>query len=555
MTSSLIRPEWTRQRVFTAIRLSISMMSIILHFIVNAQTWSAFPGGGMNDWVYASTIYNGELIVAGKFTSADGVPANHIAKWNGTTWAPLGLGVNGKVNALAVFNGYLVAAGEFTMAGDLEVNFIAQWDGTTWDDQLGGVGSTVTSLAVIGSDLYVGGYFTEADNVPAFYIAKRNDDGWFPLGSGMGGSQGQVMALTVFNGELYAGGFFTTAGGLPANHIARWNGTAWSALGSGISNIVYSLTEYNGNLVAGGLFTSAGGVPANNIAAWNGSSWSPFGSGMGGILYQYVLTLGVYNGNLIAGGYFTTSGGVTTNGIAKWDGIAWSDMGGGLFYPANVCGAHTLCVYGSDLVVGGLFFSAGAVATSHIAKWNESLVPANITLSDDTVFPTMVKCFDATQNITVAGGGASFVVQDGGSSTFIAGENINLLPGTKVDSGGYLLGTITLNGQYCGNTAMPASTSLDSDSEYTQESVFQHGSIKIFPNPTTGDFSLTVTEENVISSSKILIYSAMGKAIAPSLSRVKDGINLSLKGFPDGIYFLHLTSETGSYFCRMIKRK
>jgi hypothetical protein len=138
-----------------------------------AQNWSALPGGGMNDWVYASTIYNGDLIVGGKFTNAGGVSANHIARWDGTSWTPLGIGVNGKVNALTVYKGSLVAAGEFTFAGGIETNFIAQWDGTAWNDELGGVGSTVTSLAVIGTDLYVGGYFTEADNTPVNYIAKH----------------------------------------------------------------------------------------------------------------------------------------------------------------------------------------------------------------------------------------------------------------------------------------------------------------------------------------------------------------------------------------------
>ena len=77
----------------------------------------------MNDWVYATTIYNGNLIVGGKFTSAGGVSANHIASWDGASWSPLGEGVNGKVNALIVYNGNLVVAGEFTSAGGMEVNY------------------------------------------------------------------------------------------------------------------------------------------------------------------------------------------------------------------------------------------------------------------------------------------------------------------------------------------------------------------------------------------------------------------------------------------------
>jgi hypothetical protein len=221
--------------------------------------------------------------------------------------------------------------------------------------------------------LIVGGYFTDADGTPAISIAQHNGSSWSAVGNGMGGSQSTVMTLGLYNGNLIAGGFFTSAGGITANHIASWNGTSWSALGTGIQNIVYSQTVYNGNLIAGGLFLSAGGTPANHIASWNGTTWSALGTGMAGPFYQYVNALTVYNGDLIAGGYFTQSGGITTNGMARWDGAAWSDMGGGLFYPANVYGAHTLCVYGSDLVVGGLFSSAGSVGAAHIAIWNSPI--------------------------------------------------------------------------------------------------------------------------------------------------------------------------------------
>ncbi len=352
------------------------MTLLVLVFMISqesySQTWSGVGAGGMNDWVYATAVYNGDLIAAGKFTSAGGVSANHIARWDGTSWHPLGLGVNAKVWALFAHNGLLYVGGEFTEAGGIPMNFIAIWDGTQWLNDLGDMGSIVTSFAWYNNNLTVGGYFTDADGLPLNYVAQHTSAGWAALGTGVVGVQGQVMAMEVYNNELIVAGFFNAAGGSPANHIAKWNGLTWSALGSGISNIVYSLTNYNGNLIAGGLFLSAGGVPANHIASWNGSSWSAMGTGMSGPFYQYVFALKTYNGNLFAGGYFTQSGGVQTNGIAKWNGSSWSNLGSGLFEPGNVCGTHTLCVYGHDLIVGGLFNTAGsAFNTSHIASWNE----------------------------------------------------------------------------------------------------------------------------------------------------------------------------------------
>lgn len=389
--------------------LMIALLITISSIANNAysQTWSAVGSGGMSDWVYASTVYNGDLIVGGKFTSAGGINANHIARWDGTSWHSLGLGVNGKVNDMIVFNGELIVGGEFTEAGGVPMLFISKWNGTQWLTDLGDMGSIVTSFAIYNNKLIVGGYFTEADGVPVNYITQYTNNGWAPIGSGVVGTQGQVMDLEVYNNELIAGGFFTSAGGVPANHIAKWNGTTWSALGSGISNIVYTFTNYKGKLIAGGLFLSAGGVPANHIASWNGSSWSALGGGMSGTFYQYVFALKEYNGNLIAGGYFTHSDGIQTNGIAKWNDTSWSAMGCGLFYPGNVYGSHTFCIYDNELFVGGLFYNAGCVSAGHLASYYE--YPVNVTLS---VTGTNTNCLTnntGTINLSAVGGTPPYV--------------------------------------------------------------------------------------------------------------------------------------------------
>src|SRR5262245_51072257 len=90
--------------------------------------WSAW-GSGMNNLVYAlTTLPNGDLVAGGAFTTAGGVSANGIARWNGTTWSSLGSGVGyshgtGGVRALTTLpNGDLVAGGAFTTAGGVSAN-------------------------------------------------------------------------------------------------------------------------------------------------------------------------------------------------------------------------------------------------------------------------------------------------------------------------------------------------------------------------------------------------------------------------------------------------
>ncbi len=121
------------------------------------------------------------LYAGGSFTSAGGVTANHIAKWDGFSWSALGSGVDDEVEALAVFDDgsgggpALYAGGAFTTAGGVGADRIAKWDGTSWLAL--GTGMNTTVLAVdddssgAGPALYAGGDFTMS---PAgdWYLAR-----------------------------------------------------------------------------------------------------------------------------------------------------------------------------------------------------------------------------------------------------------------------------------------------------------------------------------------------------------------------------------------------
>ena len=75
---------------------------------------------------------SGNVYVGGYFTVIGTVAANHIAKWNGSTWSALGTGMNDAVYAFAVIGSDLYAGGCFTTAGGVSANHIAKWNGTAW---------------------------------------------------------------------------------------------------------------------------------------------------------------------------------------------------------------------------------------------------------------------------------------------------------------------------------------------------------------------------------------------------------------------------------------
>ena len=79
------------------------------------------------------TTPTGDLIASGWFTSAGGVSANYVARWNGSTWSAIGSGMSGIVNSqlwvndcFTLPNGDLIAHGNFAAAGSQAANRVAR---------------------------------------------------------------------------------------------------------------------------------------------------------------------------------------------------------------------------------------------------------------------------------------------------------------------------------------------------------------------------------------------------------------------------------------------
>lgn len=222
--------------------------------IFNGASWTTIDIPTNNASVTAFGIFNGDLIVGGKFDTINGVAAENIAKWNGTTWAPLGQGVDSYVYALKTYNNELYAAGFFLHAGGQPANYIAKWNGASWSGVGQGFDSNVRALEIFNNELYVGGYFRNAGSVPCYSgLAKWNGSALTGVGSVKDYGTG-VHALRVYNGELYIGGGFDSIAGIASHDVIRYNGSAFASTGNNLTNSVDCFEEYNGRLYAGGWF-------------------------------------------------------------------------------------------------------------------------------------------------------------------------------------------------------------------------------------------------------------------------------------------------------------
>src|SRR4030095_14335340 len=103
-------------------------------------------------------------------------PANRIAKWDGSSWSPLGSGLDSGVSALAVYDDgggpALYAGGFFQTAGGGPAHFLAKWGATRGSALEREVTGSIRALAVFddggGPALYAGGQFWTAGGVGAF---------------------------------------------------------------------------------------------------------------------------------------------------------------------------------------------------------------------------------------------------------------------------------------------------------------------------------------------------------------------------------------------------
>ncbi len=311
-------------------------------------------GSGFDDSgskVLAITAYNGDLIAGGTFVHAGGVVVNHIARWDGQQWQPLGSGMDARVEALTVYNGELYAGGQFLHAGGVAANYVARWDGVQWQPLGAGTDGEVASFTTYGGELIVGGAFTNAGGQQVNSIARWNGSQWGALGTGLqvqGDPQmlALISAMTIYQGDLIAGGSFNRAGTTVVMCVARWDGQTWNEMGTlfvvnalaagsapdqlyaGIeafneisylfhwSGSGWEYVDYEGAPVRALQFSGdqlyVGGL--RFILRWDGRSFNPLGSGVNGDVWS----LGLWNGDLIVGGAFTQAGGQPANRIARW---------------------------------------------------------------------------------------------------------------------------------------------------------------------------------------------------------------------------------------------
>lgn len=323
------------------------------------------PGQGANGPVYCVTVQaNGQILIGGEFSQVDGQSRNRIARLNGNGSLDPGFVVNvtgGSADVRAIVvqdDGQILIAGRFTSVNGQPRANIARLNGdgsvesiTTFNPGTGTTGpfgiGRVFCVAVQPADgkILLGGQFTSVNAQPRNRIARLNGNGTvedlatFDPGNG---ADATVRAITIQgNRQILIGGSFTTVGAAPRNGIARLNenGTVEDIdtfnPGSGVTEVfdgqaypgqVNSVAvQADGRIVLAGGFDTVGGQPCGGIARLSASgvvetppAFNP-GPGAGGSFGSPSVNCVAIqtNGKILVGGDFASMSGQLRRLIAR----------------------------------------------------------------------------------------------------------------------------------------------------------------------------------------------------------------------------------------------
>ncbi len=351
----------------------------------DGATWERWPapwGLGLDGPVDALLVHDGRLLAGGAFGQAGGAAGvGGLAVFDGEAWAPLAAGAagggvadgesRGRVQTLLAAAEGLIIGGRFTSAGGVPARHVARWDGGQWLP----LGDGPPCQEVLALALHDGALYAAGRQGDFGKLFRWDDPAWSEIAHATADQPCRITSLASLPGGLAAGGDFQRVNGLAAGRLFLWDGAACRELGGGLGGgAVSCLLAESGVLYAGGDFVRAGDVIALGIAGWDGRNWQALGEGFDLNDGGGVRALAFFADRLYAGGSFARSrGGAEARGVAVWDGQAWHVLGSGA-----APDVRALAVYDGDLFVGGGFAEAGGKLAAALARWREAGVPIEV---------------------------------------------------------------------------------------------------------------------------------------------------------------------------------
>ncbi len=183
-------------------------------------------------------------------------------------------------------------------------------------------------------------------------------------------------------------------------------------------------------------------------------------------------------------------------------------------------------------------------------------IPHNLSLQNIVIDADESGCFNATQTVILAGNDTEFIVQPGGEATVIAGQRIILKAGTHIRQGATFRAWITNDDNYCfqeANLLTNVENYLPVDELVEDEAISTQRSFRVFPNPTTGVFSIELLNYEPSPLVDVAVFNMQGRLIMRTRSRPESIIGFDLGQHQPGIYIIRVISDDDISSARIIK--
>lgn len=508
-------------------------------------TWHAM-GSGINGNVYAIAKYNGNIFVAGGFSSAGGSAVSNIAYWDGAAWHAAGC-LDGLVKDLVVFNGNLYAAGDFDLCNSTgEVNF-AKWNGTVWQG-ITGLSGRVNTMEVKDTFLFLGGAFSyNAMQVNA--IKWSSNTGFQNFGNVI---RNEVNDFELFYDTMRVVCKFTAAN--DTSLFKRLLGNTWDS-------------------THGNYFNSYGALSFNTLCAFEDTFT------LGGNFYSYPQSIGTYEANTfdVTPQYYSyafDNNFMTDSAVNKLVVFNNAMYAGGKFTqgigvrksPYPTPGPFSISVNNSPSCKGGAngyaavsphwgsapytyLWSAGQTGSSvnNLSPGSYTVVGIDRKGKKDTVtFAVTTFYFDST--LAKAGNTLTTLFSSPYPMTYqwvncdsnyapIAGETTANFTAQK--DGNYAV-IITVAGS-CSDTSLCYTISMNGNPSGINTGNYSEG-VKIYPNPAHDVLAITLRNNTGV---QFRVCDVTGRILLQGNAVATKQLKLDVRSLSPGMYTLVLSDELG----------
>ncbi len=171
-----------------------------------------------------------------------------------------------------------------------------------------------------------------------------------------------------------------------------------------------------------------------------------------------------------------------------------------------------------------------------------SYIQSDIILSDQIISGGHNECFSALQTIVTE----NFVVEQGSGVVLIAGQQINLLNGTKVHHGGNLLAYITTTGSFCENPRNLLTVNTVTNENYPTDNSpvkimsDRNNFVHVYPNPNSGQFFIKINDPDNYVPINIEIFGMLGEKVYHCEVTETENYLIDISHYAKGFYIIRI---------------